>query len=294
MPRYDVLVVGAGPSGSWAAQRLARAGARVALVDGSHPREKPCGGGVTGRALELVGAALDPRALDAVQITGATFSHQDRTASVDLLADQTGYPPLVVAGRREFDSSLMHAAASAGAHLLSERVTRVRRDRDAWIVESRTGQFAASWIVGADGANSLVRRTVAHPFARADLSIASGYFVDGRSSREIVVAFENDPPGYLWSFPRPDHLAIGICAQADQASAAQLQEATRQWIVRQFGEGGTLRRYSWPIPSLSLDSARARAARRARLAPGRRRRGTGRSNHPRGHLLRAAIGRHRC
>ncbi len=96
--------------------------------------------------------------------------------------------------------------------------------------------------------------TVAHPFARADLSVASGYFVDGRSSREIVVSFENDPPGYLWSFPRPDHLAIGICAQADQASAAQLQEATRQWIVRQFGEGGTLRRYSWPIPSLSLEA----------------------------------------
>ena len=51
--RADVVIIGAGPAGSLAAFRLARAGARVALIDGSHPREKPCGGGVTGRALAL-------------------------------------------------------------------------------------------------------------------------------------------------------------------------------------------------------------------------------------------------
>jgi flavin-dependent dehydrogenase len=54
MDRFDVAIVGAGPAGCRAAWRLARAGARVALFDGSHPREKPCGGGVTGRALDLV------------------------------------------------------------------------------------------------------------------------------------------------------------------------------------------------------------------------------------------------
>lgn len=250
MPHYDVLVVGAGPSGSWTAQRLARGGARVALVDGSHPREKPCGGGITGRALELVKTALDPSALSAVQISGATFSHQDRTASVDLTDDQSGYPPLVVAGRQEFDAALMRAAEAAGADVKSQRVTAIRREADAWIAETRGERLTASWIVGADGANSLVRRTVALPFARSDLSIATGYFVHGRSSREIVVAFENDPPGYLWSFPRPDHLAIGVCAQADRASSASLLDETRRWIVRHVGADAVLQRYSWPIPSL--------------------------------------------
>jgi flavin-dependent dehydrogenase len=51
MRQRDVLVVGAGPAGAWAAYLLARAGARVQVVDASHPREKPCGGGLTGRAL---------------------------------------------------------------------------------------------------------------------------------------------------------------------------------------------------------------------------------------------------
>jgi geranylgeranyl reductase family protein len=254
MSRYDVVVVGAGPSGSWAAHRLARAGARVALVDGSHPREKPCGGGVTGRALELVRAALDPGALKWVQIAGATFSHQDRSASVDLTADRSGYPPLVVAGRKEFDAALLRAAEAAGAQFKAERVTALTRTGHAWTVETRSERLTASWIVGADGANSLVRRTVAAPFARADLSIATGYFVHGLSSRDIVVAFENDPPGYLWSFPRPDHLAIGICAQADRASSALLLESTRQWIAQHVGNSGSLQRYSWPIPSLGEEA----------------------------------------
>lgn len=50
---YDVLVVGAGPAGSFAAERLARGGARVALFDGRPPNEpKACGGGVTSKALK--------------------------------------------------------------------------------------------------------------------------------------------------------------------------------------------------------------------------------------------------
>jgi len=52
MQRFDVLVVGAGPAGSAAAMRLARGGARVLLADRARfPRDKPCGGGLTGRAL---------------------------------------------------------------------------------------------------------------------------------------------------------------------------------------------------------------------------------------------------
>ena len=67
----DVAVVGAGPAGAWAAYRLARAGARVTIFDGSHPREKPCGGGVTGRALSLVRQALNGAPLEATKIRAA-------------------------------------------------------------------------------------------------------------------------------------------------------------------------------------------------------------------------------
>lgn len=248
----DVAIVGAGPAGSWAAERLARAGARVALFDPSHPREKPCGGGLTGRALELVHASLPAGTVPGVAIASATFTHGNRSADVGLSGDSSGFPPLVVAARREFDGALLAAAKAAGASHHTERVVRLARDDGGWTVTTRTGSHRAQWLIGADGANSLVRRHVTTPFRRDDLSIATGYFVHGLSSRDIIVAFEDDPPGYLWSFPRPDHLAIGICAPADRAGAGDLLASTKQWIARHVpkARSARLERYSWPIPSL--------------------------------------------
>src|SRR5262245_22425421 len=71
--RFDVVIIGAGPSGSRLAALLAQRGARVAIVDGSHPREKPCGGGVTGRALTFVKDAIAASGLRAVNVRQARF-----------------------------------------------------------------------------------------------------------------------------------------------------------------------------------------------------------------------------
>jgi geranylgeranyl reductase family protein len=248
----DVAIVGAGPAGAWAANRLARAGVDVALFDASHPREKPCGGGITGRALELVRTAVRPDAVSAVRIQRASFTHRDATAIVELPDEESGYPPILVAGRREFDGALLSAASAAGARLQPLRVTAVHRDGNQWAVTTREGTLRAPWIIGADGANSLVRRHVARPFARADLSIAAGYFVHGCTARDILVSFEDASSGYLWSFPRPDHLAVGICAQADRYTSAGLFAVAKHWIDGQVApaNAGALERYSWPIPSL--------------------------------------------
>ena len=67
-----VAIIGAGPAGAMAAVRLARAGASVTLFDPSHPREKPCGGGLTGRALALVSDVIDMGSLPAVVVKSAT------------------------------------------------------------------------------------------------------------------------------------------------------------------------------------------------------------------------------
>src|SRR5580765_1081175 len=111
----DVAIVGAGPAGCWAACGLARRGARVTLIDGSHPREKPCGGGVTGRALALVSGAIDERRLPVCAIHTARFvDSMQRTSTAVPLGERA----LVVAGRAEFDGALFETARAAGATVL--------------------------------------------------------------------------------------------------------------------------------------------------------------------------------
>jgi len=244
-----VAIVGGGPAGSRAAFHLARGGAKVALLDDSHPREKPCGGGITARALALVGSSVAALA-GGVPIRSARLGHQDRAAAVPLAAD-AGLLRLAVASRQAFDSRLLELAQEAGATLLPTRTLAVQREAGGWRVTTRGDSVTARFMIGADGPGSLVRRRLSKPFERKDLSIAAGYYVSGTTSNRIDIAFVDEPSGYLWSFPRPDHLAVGVCAQADVATSAQLLALCDRWIDANL-TGGARKRYGWPIPSLTV------------------------------------------
>jgi geranylgeranyl reductase family protein len=253
--RDDVTIVGAGPAGAWAAYTLAHAGARVTIIDPSHPREKPCGGGVTGRALALVAGAVDTTRLPASVIDTARFTDAAHGRSAVVALEARGVDAssaLVVASRAEFDAHLLAAAQRAGADVLSARVTDVALEADGVRIDTSSGTRRTAFLIGADGANSMVRRRLARPFRRDQLSIATGYFAHGVTSREIVIEIVADPPGYLWSFPRPTHLAIGICAQADAGVGADVLRArAAAWIRRtHLADEAALGAYSWPIPSL--------------------------------------------
>jgi geranylgeranyl reductase family protein len=280
----DIAVVGAGPAGAWAAYSLARRGARVAIFDPSHPREKPCGGGVTGRALVLVADAIAGMSLPISAIRRARFleSAHCRSAVVPLAAVREqhsggavrlipsfnaaldgpehveGPDPgaLVVVSRAAFDAALLDAACSAGATLVDRRIVGVEVEAHGARIRTTTDSYRTKFLIGADGANSLVRRRLARPFARGDLSIATGYFAHGVTSDEILIEFIADPPGYIWSFPRPNHLAIGICAQADAgATPKALRERAAAWIAQTgIADRARLEPYSWPIPSLRAAS----------------------------------------
>jgi geranylgeranyl reductase family protein len=255
--RFDVAVVGAGPAGSLAAAMLAKRGARVALIDPSHPREKPCGGGITGRALDLVAAHAGVAARGAVRIRTARFVDAVTGASASVAFRTDTRPPLVVASRAGFDELLYRNAEDAGATLLRTRAADIGREPGGFTVTTADGRsIAAGWLIGADGANSLVRRRLTRAFSRADLSVATGFFAHGVTSDEVVIEIVEDPSGYIWSFPRPDHLAIGICAQADRPeTAASLRQRVERWIQRAgIARGARLQQYSWPIPSLGAAS----------------------------------------
>ena len=260
----DVLIVGAGPAGALAARQLARGGASVRLIDASHPREKPCGGGLTERCVTLVGDVVSrvPHvAIERVRFESAPVGRslyppppsRPPSITVDIPRGTPGGPPspLVVLSRLAFDSALVDDAREAGADLIPERAVDVHTDHGSVWVATRHRRWRGRYLIGADGANSLVRRRLHEPFPAPHWSLATGAFAAGASSREIVVRFVRRPPGYIWSFPRTDHLAIGICAPADLASAPVLRDHLDRWLATQeLARGCTMTPYSWPIPSL--------------------------------------------
>jgi geranylgeranyl reductase family protein len=263
----DVAIVGAGPAGAWAARRLAASGARVVLIDPSHPREKPCGGGITGRALGRVRAALGEPPLPAITVSEARFTDPRGGApAVVALGGNAEDSPLLVASREAFDGRLVRAAVDAGAMLVQARALDVSRDAHRFRIATGAGPLSAAFLIGADGANSLVRRRLSRPLARDQISIATGFFVHGAVSNAITLEFSADPPGYLWSFPRPTHLAVGICAQADAgAGPARLRIRAAEWIrSARLAPGAALQPYAWPIPSLTVEGL----ARNAVSGPG--------------------------
>ena len=256
---FDVAVIGAGPAGAVAARDLARSGARVALIDGSHPREKPCGGGVTGRALAVLGSDLDFLCSQRVEnrdltpsaaraITSVVFQAGGREVRVPLPDERY----LQVFPRAAFDAALLRQAQDAGAELIPSRATTLTRTGDGWRVATAAGSIDAGWLLGADGASGIVRKQVFRPFSRSQISVAAGAYVDDVETSEIVIAFVDQPRGYLWSFPRPGHLAVGTCAQADETTADRMRAVTHDWLDA-YGpaEARSRRSYSWPIPSLS-------------------------------------------
>jgi geranylgeranyl reductase family protein len=226
----DVAVVGAGPAGSFCAARLARAGHRVTLYDPSHPREKPCGGGVTPGAFarwpELDELRQAARPAHAVRL----HAPRGGSVAVELAA------PIEIFSRRVLDSLLLERARKAGAELRVERVRRVRAAAGEVELELGSGERVRHrFVVGADGAASVVRRSLAgvRPGGPASYATA-GFHVEGLAERDIVIEFTREYAGYLWVFPRPDHASVGIAAPVGAESGAKLSARVLELLERRY------------------------------------------------------------
>src|SRR5919109_4255490 len=152
MERFDVAVVGAGPAGSIAAYRLSRAHARVLLIDKVRfPRDKPCGGGLTMRAVRQLPFSVDPVVED--EITKARC----RLKYGPVIERSSEQVLCLMTQRRRLDEFLVQQAVEAGATFRDGVRVEVASDRELRVDGSRVKVDA---VVGADGANGATAKAL--------------------------------------------------------------------------------------------------------------------------------------
>jgi geranylgeranyl reductase family protein len=230
--RFDVLIVGAGPAGSFAAERLARGGARVALFDGRpEGAAKACGGGVTAKALKAW-----PHLLNAV---GRTVDELDLYAPSGKRLHLKLDEPFAIYSRIAFDSYLRDRAREAGAQVFFEKISAsgVEKTEDGWKLHGSNVDAPAEWsgklLVGADGASSAIGKKLAGPLPPSDMEVAFGYRTPLPTNGEAptVVAFLPGFIGYAWAFPRPDHISFGIATTQEAFDHKALDELMWQFMI---------------------------------------------------------------
>jgi len=209
--RFDAIVVGAGPAGSTAAYRLATAGARVLLVDKARfPRDKPCGGGLTMRAIRELPVSVEPVVEHVVDRMAFRLRYG---RSFERGGDK---PLILMTQRRRLDHFLAEQAAAAGADFRDGvKVGVVEADGHGARAVVDGVPVEAEVLIGADGANGLTARSLALG-GEPTLGVAfEGNVphdaVDEERYRGLaLIELGTVPGGYGWVFPKGDHVNVGV------------------------------------------------------------------------------------
>jgi geranylgeranyl reductase family protein len=217
---YDVIVVGGGPAGSTAARRAAQQGASVLLLDAAtFPRSKPCGGGVSEQAMSYLDFALDERLFQA-DVFGARVHFEKQTVEA-----RAPFRIAVLTTRTELDAYLLGKAAEAGVRVVENaRVIRAENGPDHVVVHTSTHTFQARFVIGADGAQSVLAGLLRPRWPRSQYAVTYEFDVPRRqestsgSGRDLIdIYFGTAYMGYAWVFAKRDHLNVGLGALASRA-----------------------------------------------------------------------------
>jgi len=218
---YDVIVVGGGPAGSTAARRAARQGAAVLLLDAAaFPRLKPCGGAVSEQAMSYLDFPLHPDLFHA-DIFGARVRFGDSVVEV-----RKECRIAVLTSRSDLDAFLLGKAVEAGARVLEgTRVTHVENGPEFAAVHTAAQTYRARYVIGADGAQSVVAKAVRTRLPRHEYAVTFEFDVPspGRDPPDVAgglieLYLGALYMGYGWVFPKRTYWNVGVGALASQGT----------------------------------------------------------------------------
>jgi len=246
----EIAIVGGGPAGSLCGERLASAGYRVTIYDERLAWEKPCGGGLTHKAIETYPFLMDsPQPKKVIRLM-ELISSCERRVQFEMRR------PIVIYSRKVLNGLLLDRAAAAGCEVVRARVTSVdtghRYAKLAVSGEERSADFV---VLAAGARNQLLPGTTR--LGAADLEMTLGYFVPTEEDM-IKVKFLKQFEGYIWSFPRADHLSVGICAKMGQKSSQELRQELDRFAAEEKIDVANAKFYSHVLPSPQAQTIRGR------------------------------------
>ncbi|MGA3091233.1 MAG: NAD(P)/FAD-dependent oxidoreductase [Terriglobales bacterium] len=245
--QLPIAIVGGGPAGAMAAAVLASAGRAVVLFDEKLAWEKPCGGGVTHKALQQYpflrygsGAGRSIEQCELISPSGkrVRFPMQH---------------PVAIFSRLALNGLLLERARKAGVEIRKERATGVRRTGEDWRLVTTEREYRASALILAAGARNAFRAQFLSPIPAADLMVTAGYFIPGGAPL-MQIQFLKGVAGYIWVFPRVDHVSAGIAGRMGEMPTARLRRILEQWLTDNGFRWDGAPFYSHILPSFRTQS----------------------------------------
>jgi geranylgeranyl reductase len=258
-----VAVVGGGPSGSCAAEVLAKAGLQTWIFERKLDNAKPCGGAIPlcmVQEFELPESIIDRKVRHMKMI-----SPSNREVDINLENEQEY---IGMCRREVLDCFLRNRAASHGAELINGLVTKIDTGSNRqgpytlhysdYSDGAATGEprsLEVDLIIGADGANSRVAKAM----DAGDYNVAIAfqeriklqpeemdYYHD---LAEMYVGTDVSPDFYAWVFPKYDHVAVGTgTMQENQSLIKSLQVGIRKRARKRLLNGEVIKVEAHPIP----------------------------------------------
>ncbi len=255
---YDVIVVGGGPGGATAARSCAMAGLTTLIIEKERlPRYKACGGCLSKKTVNLLGFDLGPVVENTIY--GAKFTYRSK----DPFIIESEDPIAFLVMRDRFDQLLVKKALEEGAAILEgERVKRVEEKEDGVEVEWGEGKkFHCRYLIGADGAESMVARFLPLPPQSSDgngvaveseIPFDSSIHFPPEELRFINLDFGRVPNGYGWVFPKRDWLSVGIGGMFRETTRMNPRQYLRSFLkaLEYIPEGKVGRVTGHLLPSL--------------------------------------------
>ncbi|MGD1210230.1 MAG: NAD(P)/FAD-dependent oxidoreductase [Candidatus Acidiferrales bacterium] len=246
----EIAIVGGGPAGALCGERLASRGFQVTIFDERLAWEKPCGGGLTHKAIEAYPFLLDSPQPKKIIRTAELISGGGHRARFEMSR------PIVIYARKVLNGLLLDRAVAAGCAAICSRVTSVDTDGPQVRLIAGGEEHWSDFVVLAAGArNQLLPGTTA--LGAKDLEVTLGYFVPTEEDM-IKVKFLREFEGYLWSFPRADHLSVGICAKMGQRPSQELRRHLGEFVRDENIPMDGARFYSHVLPSPQAQTIRGR------------------------------------